>query len=62
MNLDDLLCMLDGLSGLFDCSGVEFDDLDIYPCEGGSGDVNLYDLLALLDVLAGENPCPGDCP
>lgn len=56
-DLDDLLCTLSGLSGIYDCAGVEFDDLDIAPC-GGDGDVNLHDLLALLDMLGGSPLCP----
>ena len=58
---DDLICMLDGLSGQLDCIGVTADYLDIAPCGGGDGDGNLRDLLALLDTLAGELLCPKSC-
>ena len=60
-DLDDLMCMLAGLSGIFNCRGVLPDDLDIAPCIDGDGDLNLHDLLGLLDTLAGSAPCDDVC-
>ena len=59
-DLDDLLCMTEGLSGVLDCAGVVEDDLDIAPC-GGNGDLNLFDLINMLDTLGGSKLCPDGC-
>lgn len=60
-DLDDLLCLLDGLSGLLDCPGVSPEDLDIAPCVP-DGDLNLGDLIAMLDAVAGSFACDDPCP
>lgn len=60
VNLDDILCLLDGFAGVFTCPGVTFDDLDIFPC-GGNADINLDDILAVLDAFAGVPACPDVC-
>lgn len=60
-NLDDLDCMVAGLSGSLNCGNASIDNLDIHPC-GGDGELNLYDLVDLLDSLAGAEVCPSSCP
>lgn len=60
-DLDDLECMLDGLSGLDSCPGVTGEVMDLVPCAGGDGEVNLYDLVALLGALSGNSPCQDSC-
>jgi choice-of-anchor B domain-containing protein len=55
IDLDDVLCTLDGFSGLSNCPGA-----DIFPC-GGNGLVDLDDVLSVLAAFAGEADCPGPC-
>lgn len=61
LDADDLMCMVDGLSGMVDCPGVTFADLDLDACDGGDGDLNLLDLVRLLDALGGAPACPDGC-
>ena len=46
---------------LFNCTGIGIDQLDIFPCDGGDGDLNLSDPVYLLNHLfrGGQEPvCP----
>lgn len=61
VDLDDLLCLLESLRGLPGCEGVTIDDLDTAPC-GGDGDLNVYDLIAMLNAVAGKPDCGPSCP
>jgi hypothetical protein len=61
VNLFDILCVLDGFSGLFNqCSKV---DVDIAPCptgppyEFGDGTINIFDILGVLSGFSGDNSC-----
>ncbi len=56
VNLFDVFCGLDAIGG--DFSGCAFDDVDIHPC-GGNGALSILDLLAVLDAIAGADPCCG---
>jgi len=59
VDLRDLLCVLDGFSGIVENCG--FVDVDIEPC-GGDGEVTLTDVLAVLDAFAhSPAPCPDPC-
>ena len=52
----DALCILDGMAGDFErCT---FRDMDIHPCEGG-GALNVFDIFATLDSIAGTDACCG---
>ena len=56
VSLFDLFCILDGLAGDFGtCAFVED---DIHPC-GGDGVLNVFDLIAVLNAIADEDPCCG---
>ena len=61
-DVDDLVCMLDGLSGIVACPGVTYAELDIGSCDTPDGDLNLYDLVALLEALGGNPLCETTCP
>jgi hypothetical protein len=56
VDLDDILCTLDGFANPGDCSGG-----DIAPC-GGNGKIDLDDILAVLDAFSGIYACPHPCP
>lgn len=56
VNLDDLLCVLNGFGAPASCPGA-----DLVPC-GGNGVVNLDDILAELAAFAGTYVCPSPCP
>lgn len=60
-DLDDVLCMIEGLSGVLDCVDVAMEDLDMHPCIGGNNDVNVLDLTSMLDTVAGSPPCDIVC-
>lgn len=60
VNLHDLICLLDGLADVFNCTDVTLEELDIFPC-GGDSQVDLLDLEALLDALSGLPACPAAC-
>jgi hypothetical protein len=58
-SLDDLLCVLDGFQGAFPlCTPTA---VDVAPC-GGDGLINVDDILAVLEALAGRLACPEGCP
>ena len=57
VDLDDILCVVDGYSGASQCLQSQ---LDIYPCEG-DGDVDLDDVIAVLDAFTGNPPCEKIC-
>jgi hypothetical protein len=57
VDLDDILCVLDGFAGLNPCAQRG----DIFPCMV-DGKINLDDILAVLDAFAGFPPCPDPCP
>lgn len=54
----DILCVLDGFSGVFTaCSTI---DVDLAGCPGGDNTIDVFDILAVLDAFAGVNVC--GCP
>ncbi|MEK6675647.1 MAG: hypothetical protein AABZ47_08340 [Planctomycetota bacterium] len=55
VDLDDLLCLLQGFVNPLDCAGA-----DLYPC-GGNGLIDVDDLLALLEAFADNYLCPHPC-
>jgi len=55
VNLDDILCVLDGFENMGDCQSG-----DILPC-GGNALIDIDDILAVLDAFSGESACPGAC-
>ena len=59
VNLDDILCTLNGFSGSFEYCPLEF--VDVSPCGGGDGIVNLNDILAVLSAFADNPPCDQAC-
>lgn len=56
VNLDDILCVLNGFGAFPNCPGG-----DLVPC-GGNGIVNLDDILAVLAAFGGNYACPHPCP
>ena len=60
IDVDDLICMLDGFAGN-DSEACPLERLDIYPCGGAGGLIDLDDLLSLLDAFAGTPGCPQSC-
>jgi len=56
VDLDDLLCVLDGFADPATCPGA-----DLSPC-GGDARVDLDDILAELDAFTGVYHCPHPCP
>ncbi len=57
VDLADLFCILDAFSGKFpQCTPAA---VDVLPCPGGNGVINLYDLLAVLKRLRGRLECCG---
>jgi len=60
VDVDDLLCMLDGFAGKFPiCTMVALDLMDCQP----SGQIDVDDILAVLDGFSGvPYPCPPLCP
>lgn len=56
VDLQDILCVLDGFAG--DFSNCPLEMVDIAPCEP-DGIVDLGDILAALDAFQGNNPCGG---
>ncbi len=59
VNLLDLLCVVDGITGLFD--NCTFEQDDISPC-GGDGHLNLLDAVAVARVFSGLPGCCGPIP
>ncbi len=53
VNLDDILCVLQGFASLSNCPLG-----DLAPC-GGNGAINLDDILGVLNAFAGSDPCCG---
>jgi hypothetical protein len=59
VDVGDVLCALDGFSGIFTCS---LQNLDIAPCIP-DGNLDVGDILAVLDAFAGlPFACPPPCP
>ena len=60
VDVDDILCVLDGFAGLFFSCSPESVDLD--PCEAPNGLIDVSDILRLLDAFSGAAyPCPVPC-
>lgn len=64
INLDDILCVLQGFAGDHDCAPLSAQD--IFPCSPstgpiGDGFVNLSDILAMLHAFSGTSTCVGPC-
>jgi hypothetical protein len=58
VNLDDILCCLDGFSDFFLCPQG-----DIHPCPpNNDGKIDLDDITSVLDTFAGFPPCEDPCP
>jgi len=57
IDVDDLLCVLDGFSGIAPCDALS----DIFSC-GGNGVIDVDDILAELDAFSGTYACPHPCP
>lgn len=56
VDIFDILCVLDGFSGVFtECSAVA---VDIAPCVA-DGVIDIFDILAVLDAFGGDDPCCG---
>lgn len=53
----DILCVLDGFSGVFTTCLLE--DVDLVPCPAHDAVVDIFDILAVLDAFAGDPPCCG---
>ncbi|MEK6676877.1 MAG: hypothetical protein AABZ47_14630 [Planctomycetota bacterium] len=56
VDVDDLICLLQGFANMLDCPGS-----DLYPCDGGDGIVDVDDLIAELAAFAGDYFCPHPC-
>ena len=54
VNPIDVFCVLYGAAG--DFSDCPFRDVDIHPCDGNDV-VNVFDVFAVLDAIAGVDPC-----
>jgi len=55
VDLQDILCVLDGFGGQFNCPP---ESIDIANCTA-DGTIDVSDILAILDAFAGDDPCCG---
>jgi CxxC motif-containing protein (DUF1111 family) len=56
VNIDDILCVLDGFSGHTDPPCLS-ERLDLAPCGAGDALVDLADIVSILDAFAQESDC-----
>lgn len=59
VDIFDILCVLDGFTGVFLAPCTE-SNLDLIGCPGGDGTIDIFDILGVLDAFSGVNTC--DCP
>ncbi|NOT00183.1 MAG: hypothetical protein HOP29_06105 [Phycisphaerales bacterium] len=57
VDIFDILCVLDGFSGVF--SVCTLAQLDLAPCPGGDEIIDIFDILGVLDGFAGNPGCCG---